>query len=78
MKAKKGPAKAITATAYKLARIIYNMLKNGTEYKDIGQDYYEQRYQNRVIENMKRRAKQFGYELKYIKEQQPVMETANS
>lgn len=78
MKAKKGPAKAITATAYKLARIIYNMLKNGTEYKDIGQDYYEQRYQNRVIENIKRRAKQFGYELKYIKEQQPVMETANS
>lgn len=78
MKAKKGPAKAITATAYKLARIIYNMLKNGTEYKDIGQDYYEQRYQNRVIENIKRRAKQFGYELKYIKEQQPVMESANS
>ena len=77
MKAKKGPAKAITATAYKLARIIYNMLKNGTEYKDIGQDYYEKQYQNRVIANIKRRAKQFGYELKYIKEQQPVMETAN-
>lgn len=75
-KAQKGPAKAITATAYKLARIIYNMLKNGTEYKDAGQDYYEKRYQNRLIENMKRRAKQFGYELKYIKEQQPVMETA--
>lgn len=77
-KAQKGPAKAITATAYKLARIIYNMLKNGTEYKDLGQDYYEKRYKNRLIENMKRRAKQFGYELKYIKEQQPVMETAES
>lgn len=77
-KAQKGPAKAITATAYKLARIIYNMLKNGTEYNDLGQDYYERRYKNRLIENMKRRAKQFGYELKYIKEQQPVMETAQS
>ena len=52
------------------------MLKNGTEYKDMGQDYYDQRYQNRLIENMKRRAKQFGYELTYIKEQQPVMETS--
>jgi len=31
---------------------------------------------NRLIENMKSRARQFGYELKYIKEQQPVMEVA--
>ncbi len=77
-KAQKGPAKAITATAYKLARIIYNMLKNGTEYKDIGQDYYEQRYQKRLVENLKRRAKQFGYELNYIKEQQPVMKHADN
>jgi hypothetical protein len=74
-KAQKGPAKAITATAYKLARIIYNMLKKGTEYKDMGQDYYEQRYKNRLIENMKRQAKQFGYELQNIKEQQVVMQT---
>ena len=77
-KAQKGPAKAITATAYKLARIIYNMLKNGTEYKDVGQDYYEKQYRNRLIENMKRRAKQFGYELKNIKEQQHVIQTAES
>ena len=74
-KAQKGPSKATTATAYKLARIIYNMLKNGTQYKDMGQDYYDERYQNRLIENMKRRAKQFGYELTYIKEQHPVTET---
>jgi hypothetical protein len=77
-KSQRGPAKAITATAYKLARIIYNMLKNGTEYKDMGQDYYEQRYQNRLIENMKRRAKLLGYELKYVKEQQPFMETSGN
>ncbi len=44
----------------------------------MGQDYYEKRYKNRLIENMNRRAKQFGYELKYIKEQQPVIETAES
>jgi transposase len=73
-KAQKGPAKAITATAYKLARIIYNMLKNGTEYKDVGQDYYEQRYKDRLIENLKKRARQFGYELQNIKEQQIVIQ----
>lgn len=70
-----GPAKAITATAHKLARIIYNMLKNGTKYKDVGQDYYEQRYKNRMIANLKRRAKQLGYELNYIKEQQELIQT---
>lgn len=74
-KAQLGPAKAITATAHKLARIIYNMLKSGAEYKDLGQDYYEQRYKNRVIDSLKRRAKQFGYKLHYIKEQQEVIES---
>lgn len=77
-KAQKGPAKAITATAYKIARIIYSMLKNGTEYNDVGQDYYEKRYKDRLIANMKRRAKQFGYELKNIKEQQHVIQTAEN
>ncbi len=73
-KAQLGPAKAITATAHKLARIIYNMLKNGTAYKDLGQDHYETRYRQRVIQNLKRRAKQFGCQLVYIKEQQMVTE----
>lgn len=51
------------------------MLKHGTEYKDVGQDYYEHRYQKRMIANLKRRAKQFGYELTIVKEQQQVMQT---
>ena len=71
-KAQLGPAKAITATAHKLARIIYNMLKHGTAYKDLGQDHYETRYRQRVIQNLKRRAKQFGCQLVIIKEQQQV------
>ena len=67
-KAQKGAPKAITATAHKIARIFYNMLKHGTEYIDLGQEYYEQRYQDRVISNLKRKAKQFGFELVNIKE----------
>jgi transposase len=67
-KAQKGAPKAITATAHKIARIFYTMLKYGTEYVDLGQQYYEQRYQDRVIANLKRKAKQFGFELVNIKE----------
>jgi transposase len=67
-KAQKGAPKATTATAHKIARIFYNMLKYGTEYVELGQEYYEQRYQDRVIANLKRKAKQFGFELVNIKE----------
>ena len=40
-KAQMGAPKAITATAHKLARIIYSMLRYGQEYVDAGAEYYE-------------------------------------
>ncbi len=39
------------------------MLRSGTAYVDMGQDYYEQRYKDRVIQNLTRRAKELGFEL---------------
>lgn len=51
-----GAPKAITATAHKLAKIVYNMLKHGKEYVDVGQDYYEQQYQQRMRRNLEKRA----------------------
>jgi len=62
-KARLGSPKAITATAHKLARMIYSMLKHGTQYVDAGQDYYEQHYRTRVVENLKRRASALGFAL---------------
>lgn len=56
-------AKAITATAHKLARLIYTMLTKGTEYTDQGQDYYEERYRQRVMHHLTKRAKQLGFQL---------------
>ncbi len=58
-----GAPKAITATAHKLAKLVYSMLKNGTPYVDIGQDYYENRYHDRIMQNLQRKAKELGYEL---------------
>ena len=40
-KAHLGAPKAITATAHKLARLIYTMLRYGQEYVDAGAEYYE-------------------------------------
>jgi len=56
-----GMPKAITATAYKLARIIYGILTEGTAFVERGQDYYEQQYHDRVLKNLTRRATEFGY-----------------
>ena len=58
-----GPPKAITATAHKLARIIYAMLRYGQQYVDDGADYYEAQYHQRALRSAKRRAAQLGYEL---------------
>ena len=63
MKARLGAPKAITATAHKIARILYAMLKQGSQYVDPGEDWYEQQYQDRLVNNLKRRAHQFGYNL---------------
>jgi hypothetical protein len=62
-KARLGAPKAITATAHKLARLLYRMLRFGTEYVDRGQDYYQRRYQGRVVANLRRRAQELGYTL---------------
>ena len=63
LKARLGPAKAITATAHKLAKIIYNMLRNGIGYKEAGQEYYEQQYRNRVIKGLQQKAESYGFSL---------------
>ncbi|WP_132649736.1 IS110 family RNA-guided transposase [Rubrivivax gelatinosus] len=56
-------AKAITAAAHKLARLIYNLLSKGQEYTDQGQAYYEERYRQRVLHNLQRKAQRLGMAL---------------
>lgn len=63
MRARHGPAKANKATAHKLARIFYHMLKYREPYVDPGQAYYEQQYRDRAIRNLKRKAAKLGMEL---------------
>jgi transposase len=58
-----GPAKAVTATAHKLAVLIYRMLKHGLAYVDQGQQAYEKQYQERTLHMCKRRVKKMGYAL---------------
>lgn len=61
MRARLGAPKAITATAHKLARIVYAMLRESKSFVDVGQDYYEKQYKERKIANLKRQARELGF-----------------
>jgi len=63
MRAKHGAPKAIVATACKIARIIYHMLKDKREYVDHGADHYEQKYQEQALKKLKRQAAKLGMKL---------------
>ena len=55
--------KAVTATARKIAVLFYNTLRYGMAYVDPGVTYYEERYRQRVLNNVMRRAELLGYSL---------------
>ncbi len=60
LSARIGKAKAVTATARKIAVLFYNALRHGMDYVDPGAAYYEERYRQRVLTNLQRRAKSLG------------------
>jgi transposase len=59
----RGTPVAITATAHKLARLVYRMLRFGQDYVDVGQQQYEARYQTAVLRSLEKRARKLGYQL---------------
>ena len=63
MHARLGAPKALTATAHKLGRLVYHMLKYGQDYVDKGQQYEEEQYRKRAERNLRRRAHAMGYQL---------------
>lgn len=62
-RAKLGTPKAITATAHKIARIVYVMLKYGISYQEHGANYYEENHKKRVLNGLGKKAAALGYQL---------------
>lgn len=63
LKSRLGAPKSITAVARKLACLFYRMMRYGGTYVEQGMSYYEQRYNERVIKNLQKRAKDLGFDL---------------
>jgi transposase len=63
-KAQFGTPKAVTATAHKIARLVYRLLKFGDDYVQTGEEEYERRFRARTLRNLERRAFSLGYVLR--------------
>ena len=60
MKIRLGAKQAIVATAHKIARAFYHMLKHRTPFHDMGGQEYERRARQREIKNLHKRAAKLG------------------
>jgi transposase len=63
IQARAGAAKAIVATARKLAERVYRLLKYGAEYVCQEMEAYEAAYRKRLLKGLARRAAEMGYRL---------------
>jgi transposase len=68
IRSRHGRQAAIKATAHKLALVFYSMLKNRTEYRDPGVNYYERRYRDSLLKSVTRNAATLGFALVPIQE----------
>ena len=66
LRSRLGAPKAITATAHKLARIFYTVMRYGVEYQKRTEEEFVIEHRKRMEKNLHRRARELGYELKKI------------
>jgi len=63
LKARRGAKKAIVAIAHRISKAIYNIIKHGDTFKDLGEDYLTAQTRQRTVNNLQKKARQLGYEL---------------
>jgi len=68
MKARLGPAAANTATAHKLATILYHLLKYKEDYIDVDRIVYEEKFRRYRVNRLRQQAAELGYEMVELKE----------
>jgi len=63
LKARVGPAQAQVATAHKIARVVYHLLKNKIEYQQMSAEEYAQQFRERELRHLQRKAARLGFTL---------------
>lgn len=75
--ARKGPSKAITCTAHKLAVLIYRLLKHGEAYVRRSVEDYQRQYEEQARKALVRRAKELGVGLMDLQTGEVLAATAS-
>ena len=60
-RARLGPEQAIVATAHKIARAYYHVLKHRTPFRSLSADEYEQQVRQREVAHLKKKAAKLGF-----------------
>jgi hypothetical protein len=61
--ARRGKQRAAIAVAHSILVIAYHMLKRGTEYVELGGDYFDKRNKQQVQQRLVKRLEKFGYKV---------------
>ena len=61
--ARLGPAAANTATARKLATLVYHLLKYKEEYIDVDRLVYEEKFRRVRLARLRKQAEELGYQI---------------
>jgi hypothetical protein len=72
LRAKAGPKSAICAVAASILTAIYHMLKDGTEHRDLGATYFDQRLPEIKAKHLAAKIEKLGYRV----DMQPIKEAA--
>lgn len=63
LKSRRGAKKAIVAIAHRIAKAIYNIIKYGAVFEDLGEDYLINKNKSKRINNLKKQAQLLGFDL---------------
>jgi transposase len=63
LKARRGARKAIVAIAHKIGKAIYNIIKNGDTYKDLGESYLDKPNKQKFLISLAKKAEELGMKL---------------
>jgi transposase len=70
--ARRGKKKALVAVAHRLVEIIYNVLKKGQEYRELGEDYLDRQDRERLKARLLKRLDKLGVKVTVVEDSQAV------
>lgn len=71
LKGRRGAKKAAVAVAHSILIIAYNLLKNQTDYKDLGREHFDRLDKDRLAHKLKLRIESLGFKVQ-IEEKKPA------